>query len=198
MLSDTLYCPTHGKIDLTKAAGCPECVRELKADLAHVRKPRDERLFVACQVNESLRQQLAETKKWIDDLQSGMYVNCVYCGHRYGPGETTPVSMADALKAHVESCPKHPMSDLKKQLASVKKQAEIDVIHARGFANKKDFEELIRTKNSMCNTHELTISNLSQRLDELEEAAQAVLDNDDPGDWPACYKELDRIIRKGK
>lgn len=38
-------------------------------------------------------------KHWVDDLQSGMFVNCVYCGHRYGPGETTPVSMADALKA---------------------------------------------------------------------------------------------------
>jgi hypothetical protein len=51
--------------------------------------------------------------RWVDDLQSGMYVNCVYCGHRYGPGETTPVSMADALKAHVEQCPEHPMSELK-------------------------------------------------------------------------------------
>ena len=52
-------------------------------------------------------------KAWVDDLQSGMYVNCVYCGHRYGPGETTPVSMADALKEHIEQCPKHPMSGLK-------------------------------------------------------------------------------------
>ena len=52
---------------------------------------------------------------WIADLQSGMYVNCVYCGHRYGPGETTPVSMAAALKAHVEACPEHPMSALKRE-----------------------------------------------------------------------------------
>ena len=52
-------------------------------------------------------------RQWVTDLQSGMYVNCVYCGHRYGPGETTPVSMADALKEHVESCPQHPMSALK-------------------------------------------------------------------------------------
>lgn len=55
----------------------------------------------------------ATMRRWVDDLQSGMYINCVYCGHRYGPGETTPVSMADALKAHVEQCPKHPMSALK-------------------------------------------------------------------------------------
>lgn len=52
-------------------------------------------------------------RAWVDDLQSGMYVNCVYCGHRYGPKETTPVSMQDVLKAHVEQCPKHPMSQLR-------------------------------------------------------------------------------------
>jgi hypothetical protein len=51
--------------------------------------------------------------RWVADLQSDMYVNCVYCGHRYGPGETTPVSMADALKEHIEQCPQHPMSALK-------------------------------------------------------------------------------------
>jgi hypothetical protein len=51
---------------------------------------------------------------WVADLQSGMYVNCVYCGHRYGPGDTTPVSMADALRAHVAACPAHPMSGLVK------------------------------------------------------------------------------------
>jgi hypothetical protein len=56
-------------------------------------------------------------QQWVNDLQSGMYVNCVYCGHRYGPAETTPVSMADALKEHIENCPKHPMSVLKAQLA---------------------------------------------------------------------------------
>ncbi len=60
---------------------------------------------------------LAERDQWVADLQSGMYVNCVYCGHRYGPRETTPVSMADALKAHIEECPRHPMSALKRQLA---------------------------------------------------------------------------------
>jgi hypothetical protein len=52
-------------------------------------------------------------QKWVDDLQSGMYVNCVYCGHQYGPRGETPVSMADTLKVHVEQCSKHPMSALK-------------------------------------------------------------------------------------
>jgi hypothetical protein len=57
--------------------------------------------------------ELMRLRQWVADLQSGMYVNCVYCGHRYGPGETTPVSMAEALKQHVEQCPAHPMSALK-------------------------------------------------------------------------------------
>ena len=61
-------------------------------------------------------EEAARLKRWVADLQSGMFVNCVYCGHRYGPGETTPVSMADALKAHVEQCPEHPMSKLRERL----------------------------------------------------------------------------------
>ncbi len=52
-------------------------------------------------------------QQWVNDLQSGMYVNCVYCGHRYGPEDNVPSSMAEALKLHVEQCPKHPMSALK-------------------------------------------------------------------------------------
>ena len=62
--------------------------------------------------NESL-------KKWVNDLQSGMYINCVYCGHRYGPREGTPVSMADVLKEHIEKCPQHPMSKLKERIVEL-------------------------------------------------------------------------------
>jgi DNA-directed RNA polymerase subunit RPC12/RpoP len=75
---------------------------------ARVRQRAEDGMEIAQLVAE-----LGKMKTWVDDLQSGMYVNCVYCGHRYGPKETTPVSMADALKKHVESCPKHPMSKLK-------------------------------------------------------------------------------------
>lgn len=57
-------------------------------------------------------EKIARLERWIADLQSGMYVNCVYCGHQYGPGETTPMSMADALKAHIATCPQHPMHRL--------------------------------------------------------------------------------------
>ena len=58
---------------------------------------------------------------WIDDLQSGMYVNCVYCGYRYGPRESTPSSMADILETHVGKCPKHPMSALRKKNEALEK-----------------------------------------------------------------------------
>lgn len=61
------------------------------------------------------RPEIERLERWINDLQSGMYVNCVYCGHRYGPKEDTPVSMADVLKAHVEQCPQHPMAALKRE-----------------------------------------------------------------------------------
>ena len=49
--------------------------------------------------------EIKELKAWVADLQSGMYLNCVYCGHRYGPGVG-----ADVLTTHVEQCPKHPLA----------------------------------------------------------------------------------------
>lgn len=76
--------------------------------------------------------EIERLKKWVDDLQSGMYVNCVYCGHRYGPSDNTPVSMSDVLKEHVESCPKHPMSGLRRDL----EQARRDVMFLLSFAPK--------------------------------------------------------------
>lgn len=59
----------------------------------------------------------ARLQQWVHDLQSGMYINCVYCGHRYGPRDEVPATMADALKEHIEQCPKHPMSALKAEVA---------------------------------------------------------------------------------
>lgn len=62
---------------------------------------------------ESTDEEIKRLKQWVDDLHSGMYINCVYCGHRYGPKDKVPVSMSEVLKEHVEKCPKHPMSALK-------------------------------------------------------------------------------------
>ena len=61
---------------------------------------------------EAIETENVQLMKWVADLQSGMYVNCVYCGHRYGPKDKVPASMADALKQHIAQCPAHPMSAL--------------------------------------------------------------------------------------
>jgi len=70
---------------------------------------------------EALKAENERLKKWISDLQSGMYINCVYCGHRYGPKSETPVSMADISKEHIEKCPEHPMSHLKAEYDRLRK-----------------------------------------------------------------------------
>ena len=57
---------------------------------------------------EQLSDRIKELEKWIDDLQSGMYINCVYCGHRYPPG--IQASRRKILYEHIKQCPKHPLS----------------------------------------------------------------------------------------
>ena len=74
--------------------------------------------------NTELVEEVKRLKEWVNDLQSGMYINCVYCGHQYGPKDKVPCSMADVLKKHIEKCPKHPMSELKKQVNMWKRTAE--------------------------------------------------------------------------
>jgi len=58
-------------------------------------------------------------KRWVNDLQSGMYVNCVYCGHRYGPQDEVPASMADVLTQHIAHCEKHPMNALRSAIEKI-------------------------------------------------------------------------------
>ena len=56
--------------------------------------------------------EIERLRQWVADLQSGMYINCVYCGHHYGPKDEVPAAMADVLKQHIAVCPEHPMSKL--------------------------------------------------------------------------------------
>jgi hypothetical protein len=62
---------------------------------------------------------------WIDDLQSGMYINCVYCGHRYGPMDEVTIPMRKQLEQHINSCPKHPLSKARDEIAKLKQQMEV-------------------------------------------------------------------------
>jgi len=63
-----------------------------------------------------LREEVERLVNWINDLHSGMYINCVYCGYRYGPKHDTPVAMSQVLREHIEQCPEHPVSKLKHRL----------------------------------------------------------------------------------
>lgn len=52
--------------------------------------------------------EVEKLRAWVTDLQSGMFINCVYCGHQYGP--TTKAPMQETLHKHIAVCPKHPLS----------------------------------------------------------------------------------------
>jgi uncharacterized Zn-finger protein len=57
---------------------------------------------------------------WVADLQSGMTVNCVYCGHSYGYNTKTPVSKAQMLYDHIKVCKQHPLSKALKENKKLK------------------------------------------------------------------------------
>lgn len=66
--------------------------------------------------------EIARLTDWVRDCQSGLYINCVYCGHRYGPADKTEATKADTLKAHIAQCPEHPMSKLRAGLEEISAQ----------------------------------------------------------------------------
>jgi hypothetical protein len=106
-----------------------ESTKVVDADVLTLTRERDELtqlLGAAMRLREDGYAREGRLRRWVSDLQSGLYVNCVYCGHRYGPGETTPASMADALKAHVERFPEHPMAALRAALEAVMRDYDDD------------------------------------------------------------------------
>jgi len=88
--------------------------------------------------NDWLLEEIQKLRIWVNDLHSGMFINCVYCGHRYGPNTEIPASMADVLKKHIEQCPEHPMSKLK---AECKQLCEANGIeHDRFISTLSDLQ----------------------------------------------------------
>ena len=68
--------------------------------------------------------ELERLQDWVNDLQAGMFINCVYCGHRYGPDSEVPATMADVLKEHIAQCPKHPMLALTEENRALREKLE--------------------------------------------------------------------------
>jgi len=67
--------------------------------------------------------QMGSLLEWIDDLHSGMYINCVFCGHRYGP-DTEEGVMSDVLHEHIAVCPEHSLSEALAEIEQLKKDME--------------------------------------------------------------------------
>lgn len=82
---------------------------------------------------ESYLTRIRQLRQWVNDLQAGNVITCVYCGHRYGPDPGTPVAMADVLKQHVEQCPDHPLAAAKKRI----EELEGGIQEAFDYANNR-------------------------------------------------------------
>lgn len=89
------------------------CAELLRTALEAAEIDRDETqkiINVSRRTIEEQADKIERLTNHVNDLQAGCYINCVYCGHRYGPNPGTPVAMADVLKEHIAVCPKHPLS----------------------------------------------------------------------------------------
>ena len=78
--------------------------------------------------NDHLQAEVERLTQWVNDLQADTYVTCVYCGYNYGPDDEVPTSIAEVLEEHIESCPKHPMSELKRRVDKALVIAEDGII----------------------------------------------------------------------
>ncbi|OGM09203.1 hypothetical protein A2Z67_04655 [Candidatus Woesebacteria bacterium RBG_13_36_22] len=70
-----------------------------------------------------LENEVVRLEKWVDDLQSGMYINCVYCGHRYPPG--TNAVKRKVLYDHIRQCPKHPLSEAETKIKDLEEEIKM-------------------------------------------------------------------------
>lgn len=118
------------------------------------------------QAYQQLQQENERLKQWVNDLHSSMYVNCVYCGHRYGPKENTPVSMSDVLRAHIEKCPMHPMSALKQQIADL--TAKLEAAEQKLVISDKYWQERQEWRSRMGLSVNSDISKALERIAQLE------------------------------
>lgn len=72
---------------------------------------------------KSQEDEIHNRENWVNDLQSGMYINCVYCGYKYGLESEVSASMGDIHKKHVAKCREHPMSKLVDALRKIRNKS---------------------------------------------------------------------------
>jgi len=106
-------CSTCSQKLITELEQKVECLKDHRQTLVNV-------INAPSPTIDKLQTDLEHYKKWVDELQSGLYINCVFCGHCYGPRDDPTSRMADVLKRHVENCPEHPMSKLKREIEELK------------------------------------------------------------------------------
>lgn len=115
---------------------------------------------------------LIENKRleaWIDDLQSGMWINCVYCGHRYGPNDDK-VAPRKALEEHIESCPKHPLSIAR---AELRKRCACEFVDGACVSHCKLHGAMIVTGQKMqeeIRGYDVAMAGANAEIDALKEA----------------------------
>lgn len=81
--------------------------------------PEADLIKVAANLIEELIGENIRLTNWKNDLLSGMYVNCIYCGHNYGLTEFTPEIMDEELARHVEHCERHPLHEAKETISNL-------------------------------------------------------------------------------
>lgn len=123
-----------------------------------------------------MTQELERLQRWVNDLQSGMYINCVYCGHQYGPKENTPVSMADVLKAHIAVCPQHPMSALRRELDELQKEYDYAINTAHNSFS---------LVNTVCELYRKVLTDV-QKIAPLGVPT-----------YPECYRQIQALVAAG-
>lgn len=213
MFSDRVNFQDKGKMEIINALGLEkpdgdfDPVALVVDAFNNLREERDRYLedrHTFSDMLDEARNERDKLETWVNDLQSGMYINCVNCGHRYGP--KVPATMADVLKEHIEQCPEHPMSALKaerdlmgRQLdksAGIEKELvlECDKLQRREEARDKAIEgyrhEVERRAQAIgIDAHELT--------DVVNLLFAAVEDSvETPNHRPECV--CDACVRAGK
>ena len=68
-------------------------------------------------------EEIKTLKGWINGLPQ-LYVNCVYCGHRFKPNPEVFPSQTDVVREHMEKCSKHPLFQANQKIKELKKVIE--------------------------------------------------------------------------